>query len=565
MKFEIKKRHIIHYILIVICLIVLSIIYLLIYNEYFNEKKLQSIKNQIEYTNRLKNLSKKSITELINAQHNLNKFINAGKRKNLDCFSASLNRITKNIDSLNIIESSNSELKYDLIETNQKKLSDFKKTIDSIEKIKIPVISKSTTYKPKEVEFKDTISQSEDEIQYSMDNTFKKGFFRRFIDAFKGGSDVRRDTVFIKTKYGITLDTNKVKVDFDSIINLINKHYSEELNKYQSFIFKTNLKNNKLYQTYDKLIWTGIELMNIYENVIDSYNNELMNQFNEQNSKINTIRKYSTLGLIILIFFVLILLLYYTNKSFKYESELNKSNKLIKEDLNFKNRLLGMLSHEIRSPLKIINIFINKINKKTNDDSVKSYLDLISYTNNVLLIQSNQILEYTKNQHSPIILNPVEFNLKNEIDNIIIIFTPFIESKGNILVNDSDIDSGITVVADRIKIHQLFSNILGNANKFTENGKITTNITASALQSDSIILKVIITDTGSGIAQSDIVQIFEPFYQGIISDKIDNIGAGLGLSLCKEIVDIFKGEITIESELNKGAKVSFGLELKIKK
>src|SRR5690606_15205574 len=257
--------------------------------------------------------------------------------------------------------------------------------------------------------------------------------------------------------------------------------------------------------------------------------------------------------------------LYYTNKSFKYESELNKSNKLIKEDLNFKNRLLGMLSHEIRSPLKIINIFINKINKKTNDDSVKSYLDLISYTNNVLLIQSNQILEYTKNQHSPIILSPVEFNLKNEIDNIIIIFTPFIESKGNILENDSDIDPGITVVADRIKIHQLFSNILGNANKFTENGKITTNITASALQSDSIILKVIITDTGSGIAQSDIVQIFEPFYQGIISDKIDNIGAGLGLSLCKEIVDIFKGEITIESELNKGAKVSFGLELKIKK
>ena len=110
---------------------------------------------------------------------------------------------------------------------------------------------------------------------------------------------------------------------------------------------------------------------------------------------------------------------------FIYERKLNKANKRIKENLNFKNRILGMLSHELRSPLKIIGLFINKINKKTNDDSIKEYLKSISFTNNTLLIQANQILEYTKNQQVENKLIPVVFNLKNEINAILTSIKPY--------------------------------------------------------------------------------------------------------------------------------------------
>ncbi len=558
------RRHIIHYILIIISLFVLIIIFLTIYNEYSNEKKLQTIKKQINYTKQLKELSQLSINELINAQINLNEFIHKRNKANLDSFSISLKQITKNIDLLNNAIAFKSDLKFDFSKSNKDKFDKYKLSIDSISKIKISPISEMKIYQPKEFEFRDTIQHFEMTIHYSTDSITKKKFFRRLIDVFKKAPDIRRDTVFIQTKYGFTLDTSKIKSDYDSIIYLINQHYLTELNKYQGFILKTNLKNNQLYQTYGNLMWTGIELMNIYENAIDNYYTQLLNLFNEQNAKINSIRKYSTLGLIVLIFLILILLLYYTTQSFKYEIELNKSNQRIKEDLDFKIRLLGMLSHEVRSPLKIINIFIDKINRKTNDKNLKNYLDLISYTNDILLIQSNQILEYTKNQYSPIILNKVEFELQGEINNILAIFSSFIATKGNKLESNIDINENTIVFTDRIKIYQLFSNILGNANKFTENGKIITNVTALS-KPNCILLKVSILDNGSGILQSDIEQVFDTFYRGTLSNKIENIGVGLGLSLCKEIVEVFNGNINIESELNKGTKVDFELNLNTKK
>jgi signal transduction histidine kinase len=95
-------------------------------------------------------------------------------------------------------------------------------------------------------------------------------------------------------------------------------------------------------------------------------------------------------------FIVSILIMFLTRIAFIYERKLNEANQQIKENLNFKNRILGMLSHELRSPLKIIDLFISRINKKTDDKNIKEYLKSISFTNNTLLIQANQILEYTK-------------------------------------------------------------------------------------------------------------------------------------------------------------------------
>ena len=71
-----------------------------------------------------------------------------------------------------------------------------------------------------------------------------------------------------------------------------------------------------------------------------------------------------------------------------------------------------------------------------------------------------------------------------------------------------------------------------------------------------------ISDTGCGISQSDLEKIFEPYYQGVLSEDIENLGAGLGLSLCKEIIGLYSGNISVSSELNKGTTVSFLINLK---
>lgn len=138
------------------------------------------------------------------------------------------------------------------------------------------------------------------------------------------------------------------------------------------------------------------ELIDVYENAIKGFKSELEKEYNEQSSKNNRTRTYLVLGLMVLMFIVSILIMYFTRIAFIYEMKLNEANELNKKNLGFKNRILGMLSHELRSPLKIINIFIDKITRTTKDETIKGYLNSIKFTNSSLLIQSNQILEYTK-------------------------------------------------------------------------------------------------------------------------------------------------------------------------
>src|SRR5690606_9931456 len=104
------------------------------------------------------------------------------------------------------------------------------------------------------------------------------------------------------------------------------------------------------------------------------------------------------------------------------------------------------------------------------------------------------------------------------------IFQPYIESRNNSFQIDNSIPQETIVFADRIKIHQLFINLLGNANKFTENGEIQVSAHTSVLNQKTINLHVKISDSGIGISKSDIEKIFEPYYQGIVSDEIDNLG-----------------------------------------
>jgi len=328
--------------------------------------------------------------------------------------------------------------------------------------------------------------------------------------------------------------------------------------------YKDKDKDNSgdFYHTFNSLLVYSNKLMNIYDEAIKGSKSELEKEYKAQNSKNNRIREYLVLGLMVLMFIVSILIMYFTRIAFIYESKLKVANKQIGENLKFKNRILGMLSHELRSPLKIIGLFINRINKKTSDEDIKGYLKSISFTNNTLLMQANQILEYTKNQQVENKLIPVVFNLKSEIKSILTSIEPYIETRNNKFVIDDQIDPAIMVDSDDTKINQIFMNILGNANKFTENGQIKVFAATEIVDENTVTLVTKISDTGCGISQSDLEKIFEPYYQGVLSEEIENLGAGLGLSLCKEIIGLYSGNISVSSELNKGTTVSFSINLK---
>ncbi len=564
-----RLRKIVHYFLIICILLIQLIIAAFFYNEFVNRKNLSFIENQLKDVHSLENLTDNSRKELITSQDYFQKYLITDDKKFLESYFQSVNKLSQNLDSINRYKDRNPRLK--TILTTQKKdtaeLKKLKLLVDSTFQFSTKSTFKIRDELPKfkKMDFNYDFEKFDIQQQTFADTIEKKGLFGRLGDAIAGKVNVQKESTVITLKNGKTTDASRMKSELDSLMRSINNHYSKEVQKIQVNVTKNKNNNGKFYKTFNNMLIYSNDLMNIYEFAIRDSKVELEKELAKQNSASNKIRTYLVLGAMVLMFIVSILIMYFTRIAFIYEKRLNSANKKINENLNFKNRILGMLSHELRSPLKIIGIFIKRINKKTTDESIKEYLKSISFTNDTLLMQANQILEYTKNQQVENKLIPTVFNLNNEITSILTAIEPYIETRNNKFVINKNIDPNILVYSDCTKINQIFMNILGNANKFTENGQITVNTSAKYLDENTVVLTTAIIDTGAGISKSDLEKIFEPYYQGVLSEDVENLGAGLGLSLCKEIVELYSGKIAVDSELNEGTTVSFSINLKINK
>lgn len=561
MKVNLKNRQKIHYILIVCIICIQLIILLFFYNEYFNEKKLSAIEQQLNETKVLKNITANARDDLSTAQYDLQKYVTSNNKEHLEEFFQSLRSLSQNIDSIETYTHSN-QMNESSFHTKEgiSQLNKLERLIDSTYKVAQQKIDIKKPPKIKEIELKNQPVRPDVEIHHISDSVEKKSFFPRLKDAITGNVEVKRDTTIIIAKFKNSIDTAQVKTEIDSTINAINQHYKKELERFKSQIELVDSRNKNLNQVYVKLIDLSNHLMGIYNQKVEEFDSDLEQQYNYQNSLNHKIRRYTVFGLLALTLIVLGILIYYTQLNFQFEKELRNANQIIAQNLNFKNRILGMFSHEVRGPLKIMNLFLQRIQKRTEDKKIQEYLKSIEFTNNSLLLQANQILDYAKNQEKPLSLQLSEFRLKEEVQSLLTTFRPYIESRNNQFQTDVAIPEDLIVYADSIKIHQLFINILGNSNKFTENGEISV-ICKTKEVGNKVQFSVKISDTGIGISKEDIKRIFEPYYQGIISQEIENLGAGLGLNLCREIVQLFNGTIYAESEMNKGTTVSFELYL----
>ena len=565
-----KWRKIVHYSLVICILLIQITIAGFFYNEFISRKNISFIDKQLKEVQSLENLTDDSRKELINAQDFFQKYVVSKDNQYLKAYFNSVDRLTKNLDSINNFKFQNPNLKsFSIARKNDSlKIENLKLLVDSTQEFSKNSDLKTTVQLPQLKKFDTDFNFEKFDVQTKTisDSVPKKGIFGRLKDAFAGKENVRKDSTIVTIKSGKAAKSTKIKTELDSIITSANNHYLREVQKIRVSVtkYKDKDKDNSgdFYHTFNSLLVYSNKLMNIYDEAIKGSKSELEKEYKAQNSKNNRIREYLVLGLMVLMFIVSILIMYFTRIAFIYESKLKVANKQIGENLKFKNRILGMLSHELRSPLKIIGLFINRINKKTSDEDIKGYLKSISFTNNTLLMQANQILEYTKNQQVENKLIPVVFNLKSEIKSILTSIEPYIETRNNKFVIDDQIDPAIMVDSDDTKINQIFMNILGNANKFTENGQIKVFAATEIVDENTVTLVTKISDTGCGISQSDLEKIFEPYYQGVLSEDIENLGAGLGLSLCKEIIGLYSGNISVSSELNKGTTVSFSINLK---
>lgn len=564
-----KWRRIVHFALIASILIIQLLVVGFFYNEFLQEKKIQVIENKLDDVQQLDSLTLEARKNFIDANTALQEFFVNENQQYLESYFTSLKKLGDKLDFLDKSKHLNLELqqfsKNDEIKNwsldRMKTLLDSTYQYSSHKDFNVKVDVKKITPVLKKFNFDHNFDKYDIDTRTFTDSTKKKGLFGRLGDAISGKETVRKDSTVILMKQVGKTNSERIKLEVDSIVNSANNYYSNEVQKIIQTKTETKKEDKSFYRIFNNLLTYSNGLMQVYESAIDQSKASLENEKEQQESQNSRIRNNIIFGAMLLMFIVSILIMYLTRISFIYEQRLNRANKLISENLNFKNRILGMLSHELRSPLKIIGIFINRINKKTSDDTIKDYLKSISFTNNTLLMQANQILEYTKNQQVENKLNPVVFNLNNEVSAILTAIAPYIETRNNTFVVQQDIDENLFVFTDNTKINQIFMNILGNDNKFTENGHIMVKTKAEQTSAKIITLSTEIIDNGVGISKADLRNIFEPYYQGILSENVENLGAGLGLSLCKEIIELYDGRISVHSEIDKGTSVKFSLNL----
>ena len=245
----------------------------------------------------------------------------------------------------------------------------------------------------------------------------------------------------------------------------------------------------------------------------------------------------------------------------RLESELISARDIAEKASQAKGEFLARMSHEIRTPINAI-MGMTTIAKNTDDISRKDYcLEKIDDASSHLLGIINDILDMSKIEANKLELTSGEFNLEKMVEKAVNVVNFRIEQKQqNIVIN---IGSSIpkTIIGDEMRLNQVIINLLTNASKFTpEEGSIRLNIIKFAQEGRMLTLKFEVQDNGIGISKEQQENLFKSFEQadGSISRKFG--GTGLGLAICKRIVELMGGRITVESELNKGAKFIFTIQ-----
>jgi signal transduction histidine kinase/ligand-binding sensor domain-containing protein/DNA-binding response OmpR family regulator len=235
---------------------------------------------------------------------------------------------------------------------------------------------------------------------------------------------------------------------------------------------------------------------------------------------------------------------------FALEQERRETKRLHEIDL-MKIRFFTNMSHELRTPLSLILAPVDKLLAGFSSDPHPQY-EMIRRNARRLLHLVNQLLDFRKMEVNELRLNPRQGDILKFIREISYSFNDLAERKNISFAYQSDKDSLLTSF-DHDKIERILFNLLSNAFKFTPaNGAVSVDVTTESAAGKTI-LSVKVKDTGIGIAPDIRNKIFERFFQSDVPDTILNQGSGIGLSITQEFVRMHHGQLSVESELNKGS------------
>lgn len=358
--------------------------------------------------------------------------------------------------------------------------------------------------------------------------TEKKNFFRRLKEVFSPDED---STIIVSNQRIDTLriaasDTLSILTEVDTITRKASRQYEQQIRDIEQQVTALISADRKISTEITIL------LMRLHEETLVS----VLDAINQSEKTINRNYNISIIGggtaLGVILLFILLII-----------NDVNKGKQArekLRQVMNSRHQLLLSVSHDIKSPLSSILAYLELKNGK--DDDIRSMQHAAKH----ILAMLENLLEYSSLEQGTLQLtmSDVEISLleKETVD----IFKPLAEAKGLLLQHQAD--KGL-IRTDAMKIRQIIINLISNAIKYTPEGKVNVYLRHEA---DTLLIRV--EDTGAGIPEDKLTEIFKPFTR-IESNNSLAHGSGFGMFVVKGLTDLLGGNIHIESKTGKGTVV----------
>lgn len=242
-------------------------------------------------------------------------------------------------------------------------------------------------------------------------------------------------------------------------------------------------------------------------------------------------------------------------------SELETSRDAAVKAMETKTNFLSTVSHELRTPLYAVTGLTHLLLEENPSESQKEHLKALKFSGDYLLSFINDILQLNKIDADK--LEPVnsEFNLKKVLTEVISSLQQSAKANQTKIVLNYDENIPKSLLSDSMKLSQILINLVGNGLKFTKKGQVTVIAKLLNKVEDKVTLYFEVKDNGIGIAEDQVVNIFDSFEQGSIQINREYGGTGLGLTIVKSLLGLFNSKINLKSELGVGSSFFFEIDM----
>lgn len=307
-----------------------------------------------------------------------------------------------------------------------------------------------------------------------------------------------------------------------------------------------------------------------FARILDQMNKDAI----AQQQTVNISKLTSVLSSALLIIISLLTISLYRNNQIKYKTNdlLLKKNlelQIAKEEaeraMQAKAQFLSTVSHELRTPLYAVTGLTHLLLEENPNNSQKEHLKSLKFSGEYLLNFINDILQINKVEANKLQAENIPFDLRKILEEVVNTYQQTAKESNNKLTLDISDEVPPELIGDPIKLSQIFTNLVGNALKFTENGNVVVVARVIKKYSKSLKIHFEVKDDGIGISKKMQATIFDSFAQG--SEQINRKygGTGLGLAIVKSLLSLFKSKIELESELGKGTTFLFDINFGIGK